>query len=211
MISNLCRHGRSCGITSLAQTFVRRAKVIDRPDQIHPVMPCQRATGQCSALPRQRRQTFSECGVQPLERGRVDHAVALRAMPEPLDARWRAIHHAVFDVDHTPLRIGLDDLRHTDVFPGVQPRASMGTCPHRVTTCLTDGPYLGIQAVDTNQERAGSCTAAHSLDEAPNQRPVAVGAHLASQPQPRADHQRQRHPDNASLFFHTDLIGLDLS
>ena len=59
VISKLCGHGRSCGITSLAQTFVRRAKVIDRPDQIHPVMPCQRATGQCAASPRQRRQTFS--------------------------------------------------------------------------------------------------------------------------------------------------------
>jgi hypothetical protein len=110
----------------MAQTFVRRAEVIDRPDQIQFVMQCQRATCQCAASPRQRRQTFSERGVQPLDIGRVDHAVALRAMPEHLDARWRTIHNAAFDVDHTPLRIALDNLSNTDVFPGVQPRASMG-------------------------------------------------------------------------------------
>src|SRR5262245_38715746 len=195
----------------MAQTCVRRAKVIDRPDRIHPVMQRQWATYQCPASPRQHRQTLAERRVQPLAIGRVDHAVAVRATLERLDARWCASYNTAFDVDHTPLHIALDNLRNTDVFPGTQLRASMGACPHRITKRLADGPYIGAQAVDTDQERAGGCTAAYPLNEAPNQRHVAVGAQLASQPQPRADHPRQCHPDNAPLFFHTDLIRLDRS
>jgi hypothetical protein len=155
VIGKRCGHGRSCGLTSMAQTCVRRANVIDRPDQLHPVMPRPWAPCQGPASPRQHRQTFAERCVQPLDSGRVDHAVALRATPARLDARWCAIHHTAFDVDPTPLHRALDHVRHTDVVPGPQPRASMGAWPHRITKRLVDGPYIGAQAVDTDQERAG--------------------------------------------------------
>ena len=86
MVGNASSHGWRCRATGVSQTRVRGTEVIDRADQIHPVLQGQQAAGQCPASAGQRRQAFPECGVQPLKVGSIDHAVALRAPPQCLDA-----------------------------------------------------------------------------------------------------------------------------
>src|SRR5712692_6933994 len=53
-------------------------------------------------------------------------------------------------------------------------------------------------------------TMTHAHNQATNQRPIAVLAHLAREPQAGADHHRQGHPDDASLLLDADLVGLHL-
>jgi hypothetical protein len=53
-------------------------------------------------------------------------------------------------------------------------------------------------------------TAADLLDQPLDQRHVPVLADLAAQPQAGTDHHGQRHPHAATLFLHTDRIGLHL-
>jgi hypothetical protein len=132
-------------------------------------------------------------------------------MPAPLEARGRVIHHAAFAVAPPPRRIALANWRPAEGLPGVPPRASRGPWPHRVTKGLAEGSYIGLQAVDTHQERAGGGPAAHARDAAPTQPPGAGGAHLASQPPSRPDHPGQRPPAKAALVLNTDRRGLDLS
>ena len=59
------------------QTLVRRAEVVDRADQVHPMLQRQRTAGECPASPCQRGQALTKRGVEPLDVRRVDHPVPL--------------------------------------------------------------------------------------------------------------------------------------
>src|SRR5438093_11256024 len=80
--------------TCHAQTLVRRTEVIDGADQIHAMLQCQGAAGQGPPTPCQRRHTCTERRVEPFDVCGVDHPAALRAAPEGLDTRGRAINDA---------------------------------------------------------------------------------------------------------------------
>jgi hypothetical protein len=54
------------------------------------------------------------------------------------------------------------------------------------------------------------CTALHPRDQPPDQGPITLRADLATQPQARADHQGQGHPDDAALLLDTDFVRLYL-
>src|SRR5437667_2934859 len=140
----------------------------------------------------------------------VDHPAALRAAPEGLDTRGRAINDAAFGRDHAPPRVTFDHLGEQDVTPRAQPRSPTLPGRHGIAKSLTHGPDGGAEAIGTDQQRTGRRTAAHALDEAPHQRHVAVLTHLARQPYACADHHGQRHPNNAALFLDADRIGLHL-
>ena len=87
-----------------------RAKIIDRAYQIHAVLQRQRAARERAPSACQRGQTRTERGVEPLDVGRIDDPVALRAPSERLDACWRAIDNATFGLDHPSPLVALDDL-----------------------------------------------------------------------------------------------------
>ena len=165
MIRNPGGHSRCRCTPDAAQTRVWGTKVIDRTNQIHPVMERQRAPRQRPPSTSQRCQPFAECGVEPLDVGGVDHPVPVRATPERLDAGWCAIRDAERDGNHSPLCIALHDLRNAEVAPGAQPRAPLDARLHRITKGLTNRPEIGAQAVGAEQERAMHGTAAHSRNE----------------------------------------------
>ena len=185
-------------------------KIIDRTDQIHPMLQRQRAACQRPATACQRRQALTERRVQPLDVGRVDDAVPLRAAPERLDACGRAIHDATLDVDHPPLLVALDDLGDADVAPRTQPGPSARPRVHGIAKGLAHRPDIGAQAIRTEQQRTMGRTAPHPLDQPPDQRHVTLRADLAGQPQARPDHHGQRHPHDAALLLDADLVGLHL-
>ena len=68
-----------------------RAKMIDCTNKIHAVLQRQRTARQRATAACQRGQALTECGVQPLNVGRIDHPLSLRAAPQCLHACRRAI------------------------------------------------------------------------------------------------------------------------
>ena len=131
MIRDASGHRRCGPATGMGQTRMRCTEIIDRPDQIHAMLQRQRAARQRPASACQRGQPLTERRVQPLDVGRIDHPVALRAAPERLDACRRAIHNAAFDLDHAPLLVALDDLGDADIAPRTQPGPSAVPCAAR--------------------------------------------------------------------------------
>ncbi len=103
------------------QTLVRRAKVVDCADQVHPVLQRAALAGQRPPAARQRGQALAEGGVEPFNVGGVEHAgTALRAAAQLFDLRRCAGQNAALDAGHTPLHIVLDDLSDIEAFPGAQ-------------------------------------------------------------------------------------------
>ena len=132
MICDASRHRRRLFATCHAQTLMRRAEVIDGADQVHPMLQGQRAARQRPASARERRQVLAKCRVQPLDVRGVDHPSPLRATPEGLDTRGRAIHDAALDVDDAALCVALHDLRDAEVTPGPQAGTPVCARVHRI-------------------------------------------------------------------------------
>jgi hypothetical protein len=101
-------------------------------------------------------------------------------MPEGLDACWRAIHNAAFDVDDAPLSVALHALCDADVAPRVPPGTPVGSCPDWIATGLAPRANVGAQAIGTQQQRAMEGTGAYPLDQTPNQRHVTLLTDFAS-------------------------------
>ena len=183
----------------------------DRADQIHSVLERQWAPRQRPPSPCQRCQALAEWGLAPLDVGRVEHAVAVRAVPARLDAGGWAIHEAALEVNDAPRGIPFHDLRHAAVAPATPPRAPLPTCLHGLTTRLANRPYIGAEAVRTTPEGAVCRTAAHPLNEPAHQGQVARSTDLASEPQAGTDHQRQGHPHEVAWRLHAALVGLHMA
>ena len=80
-----------------------------------------RMAGQRAAATGQRSQTLSECCVEALDIGRIDHTGSLRATPQRLDAHGCALDDPALDIDHPPLGVALHDLGNAEIAPGTQP------------------------------------------------------------------------------------------
>src|SRR5215218_7475394 len=85
MVGDPSRHGRCpvgrCHASRLGnkvKTRVIRAKVIDRADQVHPVLQCQRVTRERPTTACQWRQALTKRGVEPLDVGGIDDPSPLR-------------------------------------------------------------------------------------------------------------------------------------
>ena len=94
------------------------AEIIDRTNKVHPMFQRTQMTRQSTSPSRQRREVLAEGRIQPLNIGRIDHAIALRLAPQCLHMRWRAINHTPFDLNHPSPLVALHDLGNADVAPG---------------------------------------------------------------------------------------------
>jgi hypothetical protein len=97
---------------------MRRAEVVDSPDQVHAMLQRAGLPGQRPAPSCERRAPLAERRIEALDRGRVDHTVALRSVPYLLNLGGRTLYDAALDSDHTPLRLAFDALCDEDTFPG---------------------------------------------------------------------------------------------
>ena len=175
MIGDASGHRRCRPATGLGQTRMGCAEIIDRTDEIHTMLQRQRAARQRATSACQRGQTLTECRVEPLDVGRIDDAVALRAPPERLDACRRAIDNAAFDLDHPSPLVALDDLGDQDMAPRTQPGPSaLAPCArarerspewpgcktpsHRYRPTRDDGPHSASRA--RSAVGSGACPAA---------------------------------------------------
>src|SRR6516164_4913161 len=209
MVGDPSRHGGR-RLLSLLQTLMRRAKVIHRADQEHPLVQRQGIACQRPAPARQRGEAFSKRRVEPLNVCRIDYPVPLRSASERLYTCRRAIDHAAVGLDHTPPLVALDHLGDQDMAPRTQPWPSALPRVDGIAKGFPNGPDVGYQAIGTDQEWPMGRTAPYPPDQPPDQRHVTLLADLAAQPQARLDHHGQRHPDNAALFLDAELIGLHL-
>jgi hypothetical protein len=162
MVGDPSGHGRCCLLHRM-QTRMRRAKVIDRAHQEHPLVQRQGLACQGPATACQWRKAFPKRRVEPLNVRRVDHAVPLRPTLERLHTCRRAGDKAPFGRDHSPSLIALDDLRDANVAPRTQPGPSTRTRAHGITKGLPNGPDVGHQAIGTDQQwpTCGTAPTAH--------------------------------------------------
>ena len=130
-----------------AQTLMRRAKVVDCADQIHPVFQRAALAGERPPAARQRGQALAEGGVEPFNVGGVEHAgTALRAVAQLFDLRRRASQNAALDADHTPLHVVLADLGDMEVFPGAQVGPARLAYGERIAKGFSDRTGVGPTA-----------------------------------------------------------------
>ena len=94
MIGDASGHRRGGPATGVGQTRMGCTEIIDRTDQIHPMLQCQCAARQRAPSAGQRGQMLTEGRVQSFDVCRIDDAVALRTPPERLNACRCAIHNA---------------------------------------------------------------------------------------------------------------------
>src|SRR5439155_19510092 len=120
MIRDASGHGRRRD-TSVAETRVRCAKVIDRAEQVHAMLQRQCVACERPATARQRCEAFPERRVEPLNGGRVDDAVALRAASQRLHACRCAIYHATLRCDDATTLVALHDFRDEELAPRTEP------------------------------------------------------------------------------------------
>src|SRR2546423_6851657 len=106
---------------SVAETRVRCAKVIDRADQVHAMLQRQCVARERPATARQRCEVFPERRVEPLNVGRVDDPIALRAASERLHACRCAIDNTTLRFDDAMTLVALDDLGDADMAPRTEP------------------------------------------------------------------------------------------
>src|SRR5262249_61236335 len=139
MVGDPSRHGWRCLLDGV-ETLVRRAKVIDRAHQEHPLVQGQGLACQRPAPARQRREAFPERRVQPLDVRCIDDAVALRAPSERLDAGGRAVDNAAVSLDDTAPLVVLEHLVDQDVAPGAQPGPAALACGPGVATGSAESP-----------------------------------------------------------------------
>src|SRR5215831_2932047 len=201
---------RASRLGSQAETRVIRAKVIDRTDQVHPVLQRQGLAGQRPAPARQRCEAFPKRCVEPLNVCCIDHPVPLRSASERFHACRRAIDNAALRLDHAPPLVALDHLGEQDMAPRTQPWPSTRARACRIAKGLANRPDIGAQPIGTEQQRTLRGTAPHPLDQPPDQRHVTLLADLAAQPHACLDHHGQRHPHDAALFLDAEFIGLHL-
>src|SRR2546425_2540955 len=205
--SGHCRRGPATGV---GQTRMGCAEIIDRPDQIHTMLKCQRVARQRTPAACQRGQTRTEGSVQSFDVRRIDDAVALRTPPERLYACRCAIDKAALGLDHPSSLVALDDLGDQDMAPRPQPVPSALPGVYGLAKGLSYGPNVRHQAIGTDQQGTTGRAALHPLDQPSDQGHVPLLADLAAQPQARLHHHGERHPHDATLFLHADLIGWDL-
>src|SRR5438093_12919956 len=94
--------------------------------------------------------------------------------------------------------------------PRTEPGPSALPRVHGIAKCLPNGSDVGTQPVGADQQRTVRGTAAHPLDQLPDQGHVTLLADLAAQPQTCLDHDGECHPHDTALFLDAQLIGLHL-
>lgn len=97
--------------TPHAQRLMRRAEIVKRPDQPHPLLDSRCASGQRAGAPHQGGQPPTERRVEPFYEGCVAYARVVRFVPQVLDLLRVTVLHSPLDRDHAPLLIAFDDLR----------------------------------------------------------------------------------------------------
>ena len=151
MIRDTSGHRWCDPATSVGQTRMRCAKIVDRTDQIHTMPQCQSLACQRPATTSQGSKPFTERRIEPFDVCRVDHPVALRATSERLDACRRAIHNAALRVNDATTLVALDHLGDQDVAPGPQPWPPALPRVDGIAKGFPNGPDVGHEAIGTDQ------------------------------------------------------------
>src|SRR5262249_38641611 len=134
-----------------AQTLVRCAKVVDCPDQVHPVLQRAALASQGPIAARQRGQTPAEGGVEPFNVGGIDHASPARpAAANLFDLPGGASPNTALHADHPPLHGDIDHRRNREEFPRLQVRRSLRVNRSGVAERQNALQALGFMATNLN-------------------------------------------------------------
>ena len=206
-----------------------RTEVVDRANQIHPVirgcfasegspLACQGATSS-----HQSGQTSTEGGLQPFDEGGVDQPASWRPLQHLLHLGGCTLHQATDDADHAPTRILLhhlgDQRRWSSPHPVPRPQqgSSSPATGQRFAKDLLHGSlsrrkvHVGFEAIATEQQRTAQGAATHLLQQRDDQGEVALLPQGSTQPQASAHLQRHRQPEDGALYLDPQFIQLHLT
>jgi hypothetical protein len=189
------------------------AKVVNRPNQIHPCFKRFALTRYCSPSAHKARQALPKRRVESFDEGRVDYSCPLCFLDHSFNFRFGSFNNPPINADNPSLIVLLYGLRDEDSLPHLQTRATSPTTHHRLTKHLSNRTDVSLQPIRAEQDTGaqGSRTGTHFLNQRSYKRSVTACRNNASQPKPCADHQGRSHPKNATLEFYSKLIHLHLA
>lgn len=98
---------------------------------------------------------MGEGGIEPLDVGRVEHALPLRLANQTRD-QWLAVFENPARGVHDPwASVLLDDLANGDALPGTQGRSAAPLSQDRLAKGGLNGCDVAAEPVDRDQQRAG--------------------------------------------------------
>jgi hypothetical protein len=159
----------------------------------------------------QRSQPLAKGGIEPFNKGGIDHPAGLGAAQQLFDQGSRALHNAPLNLQVllAPL---LDHLHNLDVGPCHQPGSASFASPARQWRAkgVLEGSHITGQAIDRQQQGTTQGHLADLIGNRLDQLHIPPGANRPTQPQTGRNHHRHRDPNTPLLRFRLDFIGLHL-
>jgi hypothetical protein len=195
------------------QALVLSAKVVNRPNQIHPCFKRFAVTRYCSPSAYKARQALPKRRIESFYKGRVDYSSPLCLLNHSFNLGLAALNDSPRNANYTPLVVLLDCLRDEDSLPHLQARATCLPGRYALAKHLSNRGDVRLQSICAEQGTSAQCrsTAPHPLNHTTYKSPVAAFADDSSQPKASAYHQGQSHPHNAALLFDSKFIHLYLA
>lgn len=120
--SSHSRGGRRAKVFGGTQLVVHDTKGIDASNQIHAGFKHLQTISGMATTPGERSQSFSKCGIEPLNEGGIEHASPTGGCQEGFSLFKCSLSHAPDDLDHALLCGAFDDgaLHHEKTYPWVR-------------------------------------------------------------------------------------------
>ena len=196
-----------------SQALVLTAEVVNRSHQIHPCCKCFALSSHCPPSPHKAGQALSKRRVESLDESRVDYPSSLCSLNHSFNLSLAAFNDSPSNADHSPSLVLLYGLCDEDSLPALQTRTANPSGRHSLTKDIANCSYVSLQSTCAQQDASTqSCsTGSHLLNQRSYKSSVAAGRNNSAQPQARAYHPGQSHPNYAALLFNSKLIHLHLS
>jgi hypothetical protein len=140
----------------------------------------------------------------PLER-------VLRLLQQRFNLLRSATSDTTDDSCHTPLGYLFDHLDNADTLPSSKMRTSLFACKNGSPKHFLYGRDIRRKAVNTEQQATTQSATTHSFYQTGYQLPIAMSAHLATQPKASGHLKRHCQPGYTTLMFHSYFIRLYLT
>jgi len=191
---------------------MHHAKVVNTADKIHARLKCLQAMSGMTTSARQGGQAFAEGGIQPLDKGGVQHTSPFRLGQHLLGPFDGPLRHAPGDLNHAPFLRVFDHRGDQDFWPGDERASSSSSGSFDLfAEGAPNAARIRRPPVGADQEWSHCLTTAANLGQQAISKPrIASQADDSRQPQPRRDHHGQSHPGRHAPSFDPDLIGLDM-
>jgi hypothetical protein len=194
------------------QFVMDHAKIVDTAEEIHarlkglqPMSGIPTAAGQAG-------QALTEGGVQPLDKGSIEHASPFRQRQKFLSSFQCSLCHASSDLDNTLVLSVFDDGGDQKLRPHLQGGSSWANGAFDLFAKRAPNTAgVGRPAIGADQNGPQRLATRSDLSQQPiSQTAIPVETDGPSKPQAGRNHHGQAHPGDQLSPFDPHLVGLDM-